>query len=74
MLKALSVVTYIIIFLPIWAVRRLTGKSRFGRSFHNGPSAWDLNIRWADDARPSTSKVNPAPLTRKPKVNANDLT
>lgn len=42
MLRALSAAAYLILFLPVWAVRRAFGLSRFGRRFHRGRSAWDL--------------------------------
>jgi hypothetical protein len=33
---------YSLVLLPVWAWRRLTGGSRFGRSFHKRQSTWDV--------------------------------
>lgn len=40
-MKVISLIFYTTILLPIWAARRLTGSSIFGRRFHSRPSAWD---------------------------------
>ncbi|WP_043538932.1 hypothetical protein [Salinarimonas rosea] len=44
MLHSLCLLLYVLVLLPIWAVRRLTGGSRFGRRFHAAPSAWDRPV------------------------------
>lgn len=41
MLNILSAFAYIFLLLPVWAVRKATGTSRFGRRFHRAPTAWD---------------------------------
>ncbi|MGP9819423.1 hypothetical protein ACTZWW_05370 [Salinarimonas sp. NSM] len=44
MLHPLYHLLYVVVLLPIWAVRRITGGSRFGRRFHAAPSAWDRPV------------------------------
>ncbi|WP_372425815.1 hypothetical protein [Salinarimonas chemoclinalis] len=44
MRQALCILLYVFVLLPIWAVRRITGGSRFGRRFHAAPSAWDRPV------------------------------
>ena len=39
--KILSMAVYIIGFLPIWAFRKVTGTSKFERSFRARASTWD---------------------------------
>lgn len=41
MARLLSALVYLLVFLPIWLFRNLTGTSRFGRRLHASPSAWD---------------------------------
>ena len=45
MLKTLSLFMYLAIFIPIWAIRRLLGISRFERRFHARKSTWDLPLK-----------------------------
>ena len=45
MLHPLYHLLYVVVLLPIWAARRITGGSRFGRRFHAAPSAWDRPVR-----------------------------
>jgi hypothetical protein len=52
MARLLSAIVYILVFLPIWLVRRATGASRFGRLLHRAPSAWDRTIAPASLPRP----------------------
>lgn len=44
MLRFICAIAYILIFLPIWALRRVTGGTRFGPRFHKGRSAWDRPV------------------------------
>ena len=46
MLSASSSIVYILFFLPIWAIRRIFGLSRFERRFHARKSTWDLPVRF----------------------------
>ncbi len=39
--KLLSAVLYILVLLPIWLMRKITGRSRFGRRLHLAPTSWD---------------------------------
>ncbi len=41
MIKFLSFIAYIFIFIPIWGVRKLTGSGRFGSRFHKSRTAWN---------------------------------
>jgi hypothetical protein len=41
MARLLSALVYLLVFLPIWLFRGLTGTSRFGRRIHATASAWD---------------------------------
>lgn len=41
MARLLSALVYLLVFLPIWLFRSLTGTSRFGRRIHATASAWD---------------------------------
>lgn len=47
MLKVLSVLLFVTVLLPIWAVRRLFGTSRFERRFHQRASTWDRPVQTA---------------------------
>ena len=51
MLRALSALLFVTVLLPVWAVRRLTGASRFERKFHRRASAWDSPVRQAVTTR-----------------------
>ncbi len=44
MAKIISAVLYIMVFIPVWFVRRAFGIGRYERVFHNGVTAWDLPI------------------------------
>ncbi|MCH9271756.1 MFS transporter [Pantoea ananatis] len=44
MLQVFSISIYLVIFIPIWVLRKVTGFSRFGRRFHLQPSAWDRPV------------------------------
>lgn len=54
-MKLLSLLFYVIFFLPVWAFVRLTGATRFGRRFHHRDSAWDI-----PDAAPQRARAQPA--------------
>ena len=43
-MKFLSLLLYVVVFLPVWAVIRLTGATRFGRRFHQRASTWDRPV------------------------------
>lgn len=42
MLRVMTFLLYSLVFIPVWAWRRLTGGSRFGRRFHARNSTWDV--------------------------------
>lgn len=44
MKQAACILLYLVVLLPIWAWRKLTGTSRFERRFHAAPSAWDRPV------------------------------
>ena len=44
MIKAFSAILYILVFVPIWCLRRTFGFSRFECAFHKGATAWDLPV------------------------------
>ena len=56
MARVISAIVYILVFLPIWFVRKVTGGSRFGRKFHRGPSAWDRTITPAHQPETAASQ------------------
>lgn len=33
---------YVVRYLPVWALRRLTGTGRYGPRAHRAESSWDL--------------------------------
>lgn len=43
-MKLLAAILYILIFIPLWAVRYAFDSSRFGSRFHNKESVWDVPI------------------------------
>lgn len=43
-MKIISAILYILIFIPLWAIRYAFGISRFGPRFHNKESVWDIPI------------------------------
>ena len=53
MLRALSALLFITVLLPIWAVRRLSGTSRFERRFHQRASTWDRPVQTAPAKTPA---------------------
>lgn len=55
MARVISAIVYIIVFLPIWFVRKVTGGSRFGRQFHRAPTAWDRMIAPTHQPEPAAS-------------------
>ncbi|PTW60616.1 hypothetical protein C8N35_104241 [Breoghania corrubedonensis] len=46
MLSLVSSIFYILLFLPVWAFRRVFGVSRFERRFHARKSTWDSPVRF----------------------------
>jgi len=48
MLKALTTALYVLLFIPIWAWRKLLGHGRFERRFHLRVSAWDRPVAHAE--------------------------
>ncbi|QUJ69365.1 hypothetical protein KDD30_21610 (plasmid) [Photobacterium sp. GJ3] len=44
MMKFLCLISYLFIFLPVWAVSALLGTGRFNRRFHQRHSTWDKPI------------------------------
>jgi hypothetical protein len=43
--RVIASLLYLCVLLPVWAWRRLTGGSRFGRRFHMRLSTWDVQGR-----------------------------
>jgi hypothetical protein len=41
-IKVLSAIIYIIVFIPVWLLRKLSNTGRFGSRFHQQASTWDL--------------------------------
>lgn len=41
MLKVITTALYVLLFIPVWAWRKLLGCSRFERLFHHRSSTWD---------------------------------
>lgn len=41
MLTLLSLLLFVFVLVPISWYRRITGRSRFGPTFHRSPSSWD---------------------------------
>jgi FPC/CPF motif-containing protein YcgG len=42
MARILSMIAFVLLLLPVWLFRKVTGTSRFERRFHRAASAWDL--------------------------------
>jgi hypothetical protein len=58
---------YVLVFLPIWAFRTITGTSRFGRRFHESASAWDRPLVRSNRTSPDriSSRWRIFPRSRK---------
>jgi hypothetical protein len=44
MARVLSAIVYMLVFVPISAVRGISGWSRFGWRLHRAPTAWDKRL------------------------------
>lgn len=56
MFRLIFVLIYLLIFIPIWAVRHIFGISRFERLFHMRDSTWDNLRRKAESSTATASE------------------
>ena len=43
LLRTLSYLLYLLLFVPTGWIRQIRNQSRFSQSFHHAPTSWDRN-------------------------------
>jgi hypothetical protein len=61
-MRLLSLGIYVLVFLPIWTVVRITGVTRFGRRFHRRRTTWERPVSSRSALEAPT--VQPSPSSK----------
>jgi hypothetical protein len=56
-IKTLSAIIYIIVFIPVWLLRKLSNTGRFGSRFHQQASTWDLPVSGTSKSRTQSNET-----------------